>query len=41
MDPESFQAMVVHETTEGQFVRRFEDRSLADLPQGDVLIRVH
>jgi putative YhdH/YhfP family quinone oxidoreductase len=41
MDPESFQAMVVHETTEGQFVRRIEDRSLADLPQGDVLIRVH
>ena len=41
MDPESFQTMVVHETTEGQFVRRIEDRSLAELPQGGVLIRVH
>jgi acrylyl-CoA reductase (NADPH) len=41
MDHETFQAMVVHETTDGQFVRRIEDRSLADLPQGDVLIRVH
>jgi putative YhdH/YhfP family quinone oxidoreductase len=33
--------MVVHETAKGQFVRRIEDRSLADLSQGDVLIRVH
>lgn len=41
MDHEIFQGMVVHETAEGQFVRRIEDRSLADLPQGDVLIRVH
>ena len=41
MDHDIFQAMVVHETPEGQFVRRIEDRSLADLPQGDVLIRVH
>ena len=41
MDHEIFRAMVVHEITKGQFVRRIEDRSLADLPQGDVLIRVH
>ena len=41
MDRETFQAMVVHETAEGQFLRRIEERSLVDLPQGDVLIRVH
>jgi acrylyl-CoA reductase (NADPH) len=41
MDHKVFQAMVVHETAEGQFVRRIEDRSLADLPPGEVLIRVH
>jgi acrylyl-CoA reductase (NADPH) len=41
MDHEIFRAMVVHEITKGQFVRWIEDRSLADLPQGDVLIRVH
>lgn len=41
MDHKVFQAMVVHETAEGQFLRRIEERSLADLPQGDVLIQVH
>lgn len=41
MDHEIFQALVVHETAESQFERRIEERSLADLPQGDVLIRVH
>jgi acrylyl-CoA reductase (NADPH) len=41
MDHEIFQALVVHETAESQFVRQIEERSLADLPQGDVLIRVH
>lgn len=41
MDHKVFQAMVVHETAEGQFLRRIEEMSLADLPQGDVLIRVH
>jgi acrylyl-CoA reductase (NADPH) len=41
MDHKTFQAMVVRETAEGQFVRRIEDRSLADLPPGEVLIRVH
>jgi acrylyl-CoA reductase (NADPH) len=41
MDHEIFQALVVHETAESQFERRIEERSLADLPQRDVLIRVH
>jgi alcohol dehydrogenase len=36
-----FRALVVHEQPDGQFIRRVEERSLADLPEGDVLIRVH
>jgi putative YhdH/YhfP family quinone oxidoreductase len=38
---QSFKALVVHEHADSQFVRRIEERSLADLPEGDVLIRVH
>jgi putative YhdH/YhfP family quinone oxidoreductase len=33
--------MVVHELAESQFERRIEERSLDDLPPGDVLVRVH
>ncbi len=37
----SFQALVVREMEDGSFSRRVEERSLADLPPGEVLIRVH
>jgi len=37
----TFKALVVHEQPDGQFIRRIEERSLADLPEGDVLVRVH
>jgi acrylyl-CoA reductase (NADPH) len=36
-----FQAMVVREAANGEFSRQVEDRTVKDLPQGDVLIRVH
>jgi acrylyl-CoA reductase (NADPH) len=35
-----FQAMVVREMANGVFTRQIEDRTLDDLPEGDVLIRV-
>lgn len=38
---ETFKALVVHEQPEGRFIRRIEERTLADLPEGDVLVRVH
>jgi putative YhdH/YhfP family quinone oxidoreductase len=37
----TFDALVVHETEDGQFERRIEERTLADLPGGEVLVRVH
>jgi putative YhdH/YhfP family quinone oxidoreductase len=37
----SFRAMVVREVGEGQFRRSIESRELADLPAGEVLVRVH
>jgi acrylyl-CoA reductase (NADPH) len=36
-----FEALVVHETEDGQFVRRIEERTVDDLPAGDLLVRVH
>ncbi len=42
MDMETrFKALVVERTPEKQFVRGIRERSLADLPQGDMIIRVH
>lgn len=38
---QKFRALVVHELADGQFIRRIEERSVADLPEGDVLIRIH
>ena len=38
---ESFEALVVHEMEDGTFRRQIERRSLADLPPGEVLVRVH
>ncbi len=40
-DQEPFRALVVTETEPRTFVRSIEARSTADLPPGDVLIRVH
>jgi acrylyl-CoA reductase (NADPH) len=40
MADRTFQAIVVRETTSGEFTRQVEDRTLDDLPAGDVLIHV-
>ncbi len=40
MASQTFRAMVVHETAEGTFSRQIQDRSVDDLPDGEVLIRV-
>ena len=37
----TFTALVVSETTDKKFVREIKQRSIDDLPVGDVLIRVH
>ncbi len=36
-----FKALVVEETGDKQFTRRIKERAVNDLPDGDVLIRVH
>lgn len=36
-----FKALVVEETGDKQFIRRIRKRFVNDLPDGDVLIRVH
>lgn len=36
-----FKALVVHEIAANRFERRIEERSVDDLPAGDVLVRVH
>jgi len=36
-----FKALVVEETGDKQFIRHIKERSVNDLPDGDVLIRVH
>lgn len=41
MTETTFRAMVVRETPEGTFTRAIETRTLDDLPDGDVLVRVH
>lgn len=37
----TFKALVVSETADRRFVREVQDRSIDDLPAGDVLVRVH
>ncbi|MEM6299920.1 MAG: YhdH/YhfP family quinone oxidoreductase, partial [Bacteroidota bacterium] len=37
----TFKALRVHEQTDGTFSRQIESRSTDDLPEGEVLIRVH
>jgi putative YhdH/YhfP family quinone oxidoreductase len=36
-----FKSLVVDKTTDKQFVRTIRERSISDLPQGDLLVRVH
>jgi acrylyl-CoA reductase (NADPH) len=38
--PQTFKAMVVTETGDNRFVRQIKDKSLAELPPGEVLVRV-
>lgn len=40
MKPQTFQALVVSETPEKTFVRTIQERRVADLPPGDVLVKV-
>ena len=37
----SFQALVVRQAEEKQYSRKTETRSTDDLPEGEVLVRVH
>lgn len=41
MDDRRFRALVVRETGDKKFVRSIEERSVDQLPDGDVLVRVH
>ena len=41
MVAESFRAMIVEETQDHRFRRRIGEKSLSDLPKGEVLIKVH
>jgi acrylyl-CoA reductase (NADPH) len=41
MDSKFFKAMVVQEKTDGTYTRRITEKSLDDLPAGEVLVRVH
>jgi putative YhdH/YhfP family quinone oxidoreductase len=41
MDSKPFKAMVVQETPDGKFTRKITERSLADLPEDEVLVKVH
>ncbi len=41
MDESSFQALVVRKTADKQYESHIETRSVADLPEGDVLVKVH
>jgi len=36
-----FKALVVHQTEVGEFARSIEQRAVDDLPEGDLLVRVH
>jgi len=40
MNSKRFKAMVVQETADGKYIRRITDKSLDELPEGDVLVRV-
>ena len=40
-NPDVFRAMVVEQTEEGRFESRIQGRAISDLPDGDVLVKVH
>ena len=40
MSDNSFRAFVISENNDGTYSRRITDRSLEDLPDGEVLLRV-
>ena len=40
MSAKTFRAMIVEASGDNQFVRQIKDKSIADLPEGDVLVRV-
>ena len=40
MSENSFKALVVSESGDGTYTRKVTDRSLEDLPEGEVLLRV-
>ncbi|MDH5382129.1 MAG: alcohol dehydrogenase catalytic domain-containing protein, partial [Cyclobacteriaceae bacterium] len=37
----TFKALRVYEDSSGRFTRKIEERKIGDLPEGDVLIKVH
>ncbi len=39
--PNEFKALIVTETEEKQFTRRIETKAIDDLPDGDVIVKVH
>ena len=39
-NPDKFRAMVVEQTTDGRFESRIQERTISDLPDGDVLVKV-
>jgi acrylyl-CoA reductase (NADPH) len=41
MKPDSFHALVVEQQANGEFTRQIRDRSLEELPEGELLVRVH
>jgi putative YhdH/YhfP family quinone oxidoreductase len=41
MDSKTFKAMVVQQTPDGAYTRRIAEKSLDDLPTGEVVVRVH
>ena len=41
MDSKTFKSMVVQEKADGTYTRRIAEKSLDDLPGGEVLVRVH
>jgi len=41
MENIAFKAMVVTETDDKQFIREIKEKNIVDLPEGEVLIKVH
>ena len=40
-DQQTFKALVVRETNDGEFEKSIQERSVSDLPENDLLIEVH